>query len=174
LAGLAALLALASPARAGFIATVTADVSPAGGDLFRYEYTLFNDFSSDFDVIDFSLDVAANADLQSITAPDGWTVAYTPGSVLYYSFSGGPDTDIAPGQVTTFSFLSPLAPALQNYSISGLNPDTFDFDTLSGAIASPSVAVANPVPAPPGVVLAAIGGLSLLGHRWRFGWRRPA
>jgi hypothetical protein len=154
---LAVLAALAPRAGAGFVVTVTADVSQTPSGPYRYAYTLANDAASTLSAFDFLLDVSPLADLQSITTPPGWFPAYVAGDTSLYVLSLTPATDLAPGTSATFSFLSPLAPGAQAYAISGLNPTTFDFDTQYGTVLSPTVSPVTTVPAPPSAVLALAG-----------------
>jgi hypothetical protein len=151
-----ALAALVPQARAGFVAAVTAEVSTTSTGAYHYQYTLTNDASSTLAAFDVLLNVSPFANLQVVTPPDGWFSAYAPGDTSIYFLSVDPATDLAPGNATTFSFVSDLAPLAQEYSTSGVNSTTFEFDTLTGTVLSPGLGVAA-VPAPSTGVLALVG-----------------
>jgi len=147
-----------SPASADLITSLDVVVTPDPVG-FRYEYTLSNTASSDLSVVSFALSIVSESDLQSITAPMGWTTSYVAGdaSIAWES----PDVlfDIQPGGLGVFSFLSVLGPVASDYLIVGLDESVPRIEFNEGQIAGPG---ASAVPEPSTMALV-ICGMVVLG-----------
>jgi len=155
---------IASTASADFVTTVTSAQTTTPGGPLLYEYTLYNNASSDLSAANFTLFVDPHADLHSISQPLGWRdIGYTSGDGTITWESTGSSFDIHPGGSLVFSFTSILAPSLQDYVTTGISDSPPHLETDGGQIASPGVA-SIPEPTsmiPLGTGLAAIGGYSL-------------
>ncbi|MBP3954752.1 hypothetical protein J8F10_05570 [Gemmata sp. G18] len=167
LAALATVCASNAPARAGFIVTVSDQVTANPGG-YIYEYTLTVDALSDLSATDFALDIAPGADLTNISIPTGWSVAYTSGDSLIYWFAPLDGSfDVSPGSSATFSFTSAFGPESKAYSSFGYNSGTGDFAFADGVVASPgSVPGVQPTPGPTALVMLASGLPVFLGWGW--------
>ncbi len=158
--GLAALVfsawgALAPSAVGGLVASLSDHVTPQSGGLFLYEYTVVNESTSTLSIAQFDLAVAADADVQDISAPSGWSFDAPAGEGFVSFFVEDDGAELAPGTTGLFSFLSPQRPAAFDYFIVGIAPP--DFEVLEGRISAPGAAI----PEPSALALAGIG-LSLL------------
>jgi hypothetical protein len=165
----ACALMVAPAARADFLIDVTPTVSqgPNGG-LFTYSYLVSNPLTNAFDndpdlVFDFTVETASNANLTSIVSPLGWVPTYSAGSTQIEWFAFDAAFGILPGQSLTFGFTSVLGPGDQPFSALALNQGGLNVDVAVGTTSGPTVAN-TAVPAPSGLVLLAVGGLSLLGY----------
>lgn len=139
------LLSLAAPAHASLVTSLQSEVKLLAGSKYKYTYTISNDTTSTLPVVEFTLNVGADADLTDVTGPEGWVVSYANDAVAVDWSSFSPDTDIKPGAATTFSFVSVLAPAAQDYSILGVSVDPFGIETNQGRVVSPAAStVAEP------------------------------
>jgi hypothetical protein len=159
-------------AQGDFLTTLTVDVSPEASNLFLYNYTLSNHNDSDLPAAAFSLDIAAQADLQSITGRAGWDIFYSARDTLISWESSAASFDLPPGFNDVFSFVSPLGPMLTDYLVVGLDETTFEIQTNQGQIAGP---MTSAVPEPSALLLCGIGFLGLLGYvAWsrHRSWRR--
>ena len=134
------------------------------GSLFRYEYTLTNQPTSDLPAVSFALSVAASANLQSLSGPTGWDVAYSTGETTVTWISTDPSFDLQPSTSGVFSFVSPLDSTLQEYLITGFSDQPLRIETNGDQIRSPG---ANVIPEPSSLMLLGIGLLGLFGYAWR-------
>jgi hypothetical protein len=141
-----AVLALVNPrpSPAGFVTNLSADAQDLGAGLYSYTYTLTDLPGSTISAYVFALAVDANADLQSLTAPSGWEVLYTPGSsTVEWDTAFLP---LGPGDSANFSFTSALAPGINSYQATGFDPDAFQFYFNNGMTISPSpLSVPEPI-----------------------------
>lgn len=147
---LAGSVASSVPARADFTTTVTQITTPVSGNLFRYDYTLTNDPSSTLPITDFFIDVSPDADLQSLSAPAGFIISYSPGDLDVSFSSPDPSSDILPGASGLFSFTSVIGPALAPFLVRGADGAVIEENT--GMTISPRA-----VPEPSSLLLGAIG-----------------
>ena len=150
----------AEPSRAAFVTQVTPVVTPIAGGRYSYTYTVTNTPLSTVDLGAFYVGVTDDANLDSITEPAGFLPIYTPGFETIEFASTDASTDITPGSSGTFSFTSPLAPALTAYANQSYDDGSFD----SGTTLAPN---SSPVPEPATACSAALGGVWLLGRRRR-------
>jgi hypothetical protein len=153
------LAAWSSPVQAGYSVEISSSVTPQGGSLNLYQYTITTDAGSSLPTVEFTLTVDPTADLTSIAGASGWVITYSTGDNFVDWSSLSPSTDLQPGDKAIFSFLSSLGPIQQEYQIVGLIDDPFQFDTSQGQIAAPGL---NAVPEPTSWVLATTGALCLL------------
>lgn len=153
LALLALLATVGAPslARADFITTLSASVTPSGGGTYDYSYNLTNTAQSTIGAYEFALGVDTGANLQSIVAPSGWDETYNPGdtSITWSTF-----TPLDPGSSAVFAFASLEPPVSGDYVAIGFDPNSFQFYTNTGTSLVPGVAS---VPEPASFVLLASG-----------------
>ncbi len=128
--------------------------------LYRYDYTLTNVAESDLPAINLNVATAADANLQSLTAPTGWDMAYSPGDSAVSWAPTDIQFAIPPGRDADFGFLSPLPPSPGDYSVVGFDPDTFSFGSSAGSVLAPLDATS--VPEPSSVSLLGVAGLGLI------------
>jgi hypothetical protein len=165
----------ASPARADFITVLSVNQTlDSASGLFRYEYTLINETTSDHFVTSWVLGVASNANLQLVSGPSDWDLLYSPGdtSITWEVSFGFVGTELSPGNQAVFSFESALGPVFKNYFIVGVDNTGQDLATNQGQISAPGASV-TAVPEPSSFVLMGLGVgiLSLLGYPRRVAWR---
>lgn len=135
-----------SGAFAGLIITLTAAVTPEASGLFLYNYTLENQLSSDLPVVGLSISVDSAANLAAITGPTGWNNFYLPSDTIISWESPDLSTDLLPGEVTAFTFLSALKPGLRDYLVVGLDELNSRVENSIGQIEGPSPAQTVPEP----------------------------
>jgi len=164
--GLSLLLAAGGPppAHAGLITDLLSSVTPQPSGLTLYQYTLTDDPGSTLPVVEFTLSVSTAADISSLAGPSGWQITYNAGDALVDWATFSADTVIQPGDSATFSFLSPLGPSQQDYSVLGLDPASFDVETNQGQTQSPGITA---VPEPSALAMLGTGALGFLGYAWR-------
>jgi PEP-CTERM motif len=163
------LLFYQEPARAGFIATVSANVKPLSNGLDEYDYAVSSSPQSTVDGYIFALTVDATANLQSISNPSGWSADYTGGSTTIIWSTG--TTPLTPGDSTLFSFDSALTPSLSPYQVTGFDPTGIQFYPSNGTTLAPAIAS---VPEPNSLVLSGIGALGALAMLARRSRRAPS
>jgi hypothetical protein len=155
--------ALPGRANADFIATLSVDIADQPQGMFLYTYTLsvspFSSLSSDgFDV---SVDVSANL-TSIINNVPGWDTFYETGdpSIGFGAEEFSPF--LMPGNSAVFSFSSPLAPVLQDFTMFGSDVTGQSSDSISGQILSPSISVPEPTSMIPlGIGMATLAGYSV-------------
>jgi hypothetical protein len=120
---------------------LTAFVTETPDGLFKYEYVLESFPGSAVAVNTFLLDVGKNADITSITEPEGWGNDFAPDEISFQMLWLSSETpfDIPPGSAGTFSFLSPLEPGERDYFVANLDDMGEDNGNLAfGLIEGPS------------------------------------
>jgi hypothetical protein len=158
-------LAMASPAfvRADFITAVSPQVTSGQGDEYVYSYMVTNLLASTDAFASLNVNVDTGAGVTDITGPVGWLGFFFPTDGLVQWVSTGPATDILPGSVGLFSFISPLPPTSQNYLAIGVFDGGLEFAT--GTTPGPGLAPPAAVPAPSGIALLSTGLLLLFARQ---------
>ncbi len=154
-----------TPARADFLATLTASVTQQTGGLYLYTYTVTDlaNSTSAISEIDLSLTnnpsvgiiTAAGAPITSITMPGGFTNTYTLGDPTISFYSTDPANDITASNSATFSFTSTFGPAFEPYQLSSFGGTG---SLLTGLVVTPAI-----VPEPSSLILSSLGALASLG-----------
>jgi PEP-CTERM motif len=162
------------PARAGLIGSVSVNITPETGGLSLYTYTVSVDSASTSAVSEFDLNITAGktsgiitpvgALLSSITMPTGFINLYTLGDPTISFLSTDASTDISPGSMGVFSFVSTSNPILQPFQLS-----TFDGtgSTVMGSVLAPTS-----VPEPSSLVLSGLGAMGVIGWLARARFRK--
>jgi len=150
-------------AQADMITSLSVSVTPAGGGLDLFDYTLINSAQSTVSVYLFALPVDSSANLQSISMPTDWGVTYNTGDTSI-TWTASTDQDaIAPGSTAVFGFTSAEPPVVGSYQIVGFDPANFLFYENSGTIQVPGTVS---IPEPSSFTLLGTGALLLLGCTW--------
>lgn len=164
---LVGLLHAPGKARADLFLTLEATVSGPMSGLYSYQYLLSVTPQSTASASTLVVGVSPLASIINLLGPTGWDSTFIePDGLLFFQ---SPDAllDIAPGQSGTFSFQSPLAPMISDYTVFGFDSSNGFFER-SGTVLGPSV------PEPGSLTLAAIGGVFLVGVLRRSGRRKGA
>src|SRR5207249_3202690 len=133
----------AGPAHAGFTTTLTASSVTEPDGTFLYEYLLTNMSESGLNAVSLLLSISDFANLGSITGTSGWDVTYSPGDPAISWEATDVAFGLPPGSSASFSFISPLGPALSDYFVVGIDDMGTIIEFNQGQIAGPG---ANPVP----------------------------
>ncbi len=162
---LVALMAAPAAGRADFLTSLSGQAvfDPSQG-LYSYTYTV-TDLPDSTDTLGgLTVDVDPSADVSDLTGPAGWQSSFDAADALVLWVSPDPSTDIPPGSLGTFSFLSPLPPTSQDYLAIGFSDVGIDFG--AGSTVGPG-APASTVPEPPGIGPLSLGVLALAAARIR-------
>lgn len=121
---------------------LNAFVNENANNSFTYSYTLTNNADSSENVFAFS--VAYTGFLTGIVSPAGWTPVSELGYLSWVS--GDPTSDLAPGNVDNFAFVSLLGPGPEPFSAFGSDPVTGfpTSDMTSGTTTGPVSGVPEP------------------------------
>jgi hypothetical protein len=149
--------------RAGFITSLSTNVTPIGG-AYQYEYTLMNSTQSTISAYVFALAVAPEADLQLIVTPAGWDATYNAGDTSITWSAPSDELAVTPGSSTLFGFTSVEPPTTGDYQVTGFDPDNFQFYSNPGTTSVPGI---SSVPEPSALILLGISSLALIGY-YRF------
>ena len=145
-----------SAARADLVTNLDVSFTALVDGNVLYNYTLTNEPTSTVAVSSFFLAVGNNADLTSLTGPDGWDLEYDSLDNAVMFTSPAADFDIAVGSVGLFSFVSPLGPVSASYLIRAFADDGSIVET-TGFTLTPGAAV----PEPASLAMLAMGALGL-------------
>ena len=121
-----------SNAHGGFLTTLTVITTPEAGGLTLYSYTLTDQPTSTINAEVFILQVSSQANLQTITGPDTWDLAYNPGDSQVIWSSPDPSTDLLPGSSASFTLESSLPPILQDFQLFGADSSGTVFGSNPG------------------------------------------
>jgi hypothetical protein len=149
-------------AYADLITTLTVSTSQNQDGSTHYEYDLANAPQSTLPVAEFLLTIGSNAALTNIQGPANWDLDYYQGSVAVAWGASDIPYLVPPGTDVMFGFDSVLQPALNAYSVTGLDASG-DFGVNSGSIESPGVAFAA-VPEPTSMIPLGIGMATLAAY----------
>ncbi len=145
-------------ARAGFVASLSATVTPEAGGSFLYAYAINVSPSGTVAASEFDLSLPAPIDPTSIIMPTDFFSFYNYGDpdISFIALDAG----ILPGSSGTFSFMSTYGPGPVDSLVRGLDMSTYNVDDLSGTVSGP---VSVSVPEPSSWLMAATAALGVAG-----------
>jgi hypothetical protein len=130
--------------------------------VYLYVYTIADTSSSTSVLQGFSFEVDASANISPMSAPGNWDFLYFPSDRTRRNYIvawevASLDDVVYPGSAATFSFTSQLPPGTQEFTVSGIDLNTYEGDSKNLKLVGPATSGQIPtVPTPSGLILVIV------------------